>query len=127
MSLTLCLTTISPHDLREYENEADNDEENVSQKMPAPLSPLHSQNVLGDLRAYLYQYVLGPISTYLSPNVPETLTKLAEEQVCYDNEDLPQNVLEPNASKPLDEPEPLIVSSCAFMPMYELDPLKKLA
>ena len=73
--------------------------------MPAPLSHFQPQNVIGHLRAYLNQYLLGPLCTYFSPTVQETLTKLAREQAF--TEDLPKNEVEPltmpfNASKPLD-------------------------
>ena len=39
LSLTLCLMSLTPYDLNLNENEADNDEENVPQKMPAPSVP----------------------------------------------------------------------------------------
>ena len=145
LSLTLCLTNFSPHDLCEYENK-DYDEESVPQKMPTPLCPLLSQNVIGHLRACLTYYMVDPIRIYFSPYVQGALTKLAKEQVSHKNEDLPQDVLETNTetvetsggsgpstgnhlslSKPLDELETLSVPLSAVMPMYKLDKLRKLA
>ena len=57
-------------------------------------------------------------------NVLGPLTELAKEKAHHDTEDLPQNMMEPlYASKPLDEPEPLILSLYAFVPFYKLETL----
>ena len=70
---------ISPHVLSENVIK-DYEKESEPQKMPTPICPLLSQNVLGHLLAYINYYVVDPIKICLSPSVKGALTNVAKEQ-----------------------------------------------
>ena len=90
--LVLCLTCISPYAL--CEDVIKNEEESEPRKLPTPIFPLLTLNVLGHLWSYLKYYAVDPVKFCLSPSVKGDHTKLAKEQARYKNEVLPQDMLE---------------------------------
>ena len=124
LSVTLCLMTISPYDLGEYENDADNDKENVPRKMPAPLSHFQHQNVIGHLRAYLNQYLLGPLCTYFSPLCRRPSPSLLGSRLSPRTS--PRTKWSPSPC-PSTPPSPWTSpSSCPYIPSSSWTPLRSL-
>ena len=103
LPLTLCLMCISPHAL--CENVIKDYKESEPQKLPTPICPLLSLNVLGHLWAYLNYYMVDPVKICLSPSVKGAFTTVAKEQ-------------------PLGELAPLSEPLSDFVPLYELNKKK---
>ena len=63
-----------------------NEEESEPRKLPTPILPLLTLNVLGHLWSYPKYYAVVPFKFCLSPSVKGDHTKLANEQAPYNNE-----------------------------------------
>ena len=79
-----------------------NKKESEPQKLPTPICPLLSLNVLGHLWAYLNYYMVDPVKICLSPSVKGAFTTVAKEQ-------------------PLGELVPVSEPLSDFVPLYELN------